>query len=218
MPSEPFEIAQRIVRDVFGEFYVGTPPTERIGRQFPYREVFVRPECNFEKIEPSVQAALDEIGWQLALVHSVDDRRYKWFQEASQSAIKRHCNIYALAPICLIEEPPPLVYHVTEALNVASCRSEGIKASDGKHGYPDTKGRIHVCEKLGEGPGTAEWWAACFSKNRGIALADFSILEITLGPLRGARVHKDFHSESGIIIDRTEAIPPQMVAREIRLS
>jgi len=218
IPTNQFQTAEAIVRDGFGEFYIGAHPTERIGLQFAYREVFVYPDCDFESTEPLIRAGLDEIGWQLALYHSADESRFKSFQEPTGPEIKRNCNIYGLAPICLVEACRPLVYHVTAISNARSCWRDGIKASDGRHGYPDTTGKIHVCQSLRGNLDSAERWAWCLSNSRGMSPADYSILEIKLGEVRGARVHKDFHSTSGIIIDRIESISPIFIAREFRLN
>ncbi len=216
--TESFETAEAMVRDGFGESYVGSHRAEYVGLQFDFKEVFVYPKCDFDSAEPLIRAKLDEIGWQLVLRHSVDESRFKWFQEPTGRETKKYCNIYGLAPICLVEVYPPLVYHATESGIARLCWRDGIKASDGRHEYPDTTGKIHVCERLRGDLESAECWVRCLSNRKGMSPMDYSILEIKLGEVRGARVHKDFHSSSGIIIDRIDSIPPLFIAREFRLS
>lgn len=215
--AHPPKQAIEIVKDVFGDFYLGEGNGQLSNRRFPVRLMLIRP-CDLNLYEPAVRDQLDQIDWQILTLVPLDKNRCKAVrQQTSPSKIKRSCNIYGIAPIMKLGSPPVLAYHAIESRIAEICRQEGIKPSDGSNRYCDTKGKIHVCPTLNGERESAVYWATLLSEAMQLALADYSILEVALDAVPSARLHPDFHSTSGIIVDRINVIPPQSITREFRL-
>jgi hypothetical protein len=124
-------------------------------------------------------------------------------------------NVYGLAPLEAIEPRPPVVYHATET-KIAQ-ELDSLRPSDGSSGFPDTEGKIHVCATLAGNNTSAAHWVQLLASAKGLNVADYSILQASLANLpASARVYRDLHSESGIVIDRVALIPITDTFRQLR--
>lgn len=205
--------AIEIVERIFGEAYVGPPhATDSTGGRFPVREIYVNKYDGM--LEEHARAELDRIGWQLVTIYSLDGRHQSMGGTLPNSR-PCHCNIFGLAPVHEVTVRPTIVYRADEVRLNEKWLRNGIPASDGNR-YVDTVGRIHVCEKLVGEHESAERWVKLFSQNSNVPESEFSILKIHLSCIPQARVHLDFHSQSGLIVDRIDQIPAHALSRVTR--
>jgi hypothetical protein len=180
-------------------------------------ELFVD-DCAVEPLESAVESELDAIGWQMVVLDVVDKTRFRDFpkrEKLSPTIEFVHPlpprNRYAIAPILAIEPRPAVGFHATETVNLNGIRLEGLKPSSGAHRYPNTKGKIYACPRLGGDFESAERWAIELSKAKQLSPSAFSILELKLTAVPEARIYRDLHSASGIVLDRLASVPPTAI-------
>ena len=120
---------------------------------------------------------------------------------------------FAMAPIT--PRPATVTYHTTRATVMDTIEREGLLPSSPairQTDYPDTDGKIHVCEAL-TGDGSASRWVKIFSGRYSRKPDDYGILRVNLAGL-GARVYPDIRSRYGLIVDRIDRIPPDRIRLE----
>jgi hypothetical protein len=86
--------------------------------------------------------------------------------------------------------------------------------------FPDTEGVIHICAKLREvgGKDSAEWWRDELSKKNRFGNPNWGILQIDMAGLPAeARIYQDMHSVSGVIVDRIDKIPGNLISEVSKL-
>ena len=155
-------------------------------------------------VEPRLRQELDAIGWQFVTTGTRLELR-------DTGEIPS----FGVAPILL--RAVPVAYHATRACLIPLILKDGLLPSNAERRattFPDTEGVIHACAKLTHTEGendSAEWWRQELSNKNRFNDPHWGILRIDLTELAGARVHQDMHSQSGLIIDRIDRIPPHLV-------
>jgi hypothetical protein len=151
-----------------------------------------------------MRKSLDKIDWQV--VRSAARLQTTTGEEVATIGI---------APIA--RKRISVAYHATRTLVLPRILTEGLLPSNEARratDFPDTKGLIHVCERLGESDDekeTARWWMVELSRKNRFGDHDWSIIKIDMSKLKNARVYQDMHSKSGIIIDRIPRIPGVLI-------
>jgi hypothetical protein len=195
------------------------PPALEIVRSVVGRHVRLRQEGTykghhlilvaFEKdfdlsaVEPELRRRLDAIEWQFVTTGEDPKPGNRVFP------------CFGIAPI--IKKSVAVAYHATRACVIPSILTEGLLPSNGERsatGFPDTAGVIHVCEKLtcNEGENdSAEWWKEHLSKRNRFDDPHWGIVQIDMARLRNARVYQDMHSASGLIVDKVDRIPKELI-------
>jgi hypothetical protein len=155
-------------------------------------------------VKGQLREGLDAIKWQFVTTGGSME-----FPDGSASPC------FGIAPI--IEMKVSIAYHATRLRVIDVIPHEGLLPSNSERsatGFPDTEGTICVCEKLtcaeGENKG-ADWWMNNLSRHVGENVALWGIVQIDVARLTNARVHQDIHSESGLIVDRFERIPNELI-------
>jgi hypothetical protein len=162
-------------------------------------------DFDLSAVEPRLRQELDAIGWQFVTTGTRLELR-----DASEIPS------FGVAPILLRDVP--VAYHATRACAIPLILKEGLLPSSADRRattFPDTEGVIHACAKLTHAEGendSAEWWRQELSKKNRFIDPHWGIVQIDLAGLSGARVHQDIHSQSGLIIDKIDRIPPDLVS------
>lgn len=160
------------------------------------------PNLDFVAIKAELQARLDTIEWVFVTTGTVD------LLEGTFPA-------FGIAPIQ--HRKVAVAYHATRQAVVLDILHDGLLPSNPIRRattFSDTDGVIHVCEKLRCGSGEndcAEWWRNELSKKNRFEDPYWTIVRIDLDGLEEARIYQDMHSQSGIVIDRIERIPPERI-------
>jgi hypothetical protein len=193
----PVEIAKRLMGD---KFVMAVPM--RLGGTGFYPVIRIVPisGCDVSKYSWQLREELDKIGWQFVTILNDDQ----------PTAAQRR---FAMAPIT--NRSVTVVYHTTRASTLEIIQREGLLPSNPARrltDYPDTDGKLHVCEAL-TGDGSASRWVRIFSQRYNRRPEEYAILRVDLTGL-GARVYLDVRSQYGLIVDRFERIPPERVSLE----
>jgi hypothetical protein len=150
------------------------------------------------------------MGWQFVTLGS------KWGSETYG-----YFPCFGVAPITPLTVE--LAYHATETTRLPKIMAEGLRASGpdiGHTGYPDTRGKIHLCRTLEGEFESAARWVVEIAKKTATDPRGYSVLAVDLRLVPDARIYQDLHSDSGVVVDRVDRIPPaaiQLVDRQITL-
>jgi hypothetical protein len=214
----PYDRPVEIVTAVFGDCH---PQALRYATHEVVKCYPLFSKSQVDRQEKTVRAQLERLTpeWQFITIEDIGNR----FRPVTRSPLpltqvgEGGRNTYGLAPVLPLDDPPATAFRATRSTNAESCLNEGIEPSDGQNNYPDTKGKLYFCRTL-NGPGhSAKRFATLLSDNDDVPMADYSILEVRLDDLpSSARIYQDAHSESGIIVDRFNRIPPSSIVRELR--
>lgn len=125
-----------------------------------------------------------------------------------------------LAPIVFVSFD--IGYHCTRRACLPMIMWQGLlpsspdRQNDAKR--KDCEGSIYVCEHLGSPQDagvkdslSAHWWRDHLSKNNSFDDPDWVVLEITLSGLPPHRLYRDIWSQSGVIVDGVDRIPPELI-------
>jgi hypothetical protein len=163
------------------------------------------PDLDLQAAYPALRQGLDAINWQL-----IDPGTE--YVDTDFGEIPT----FGIAPILPVEIS--LAFHATRTVTLQAIFRDGLLPSNEERratNFPDTAGAIHVCAKLsheGDENDSAVWWKAELREKNHSNERDWSIVRIDMSRLKGARVHKDMHSKSGIIIDKVERVPPELIS------
>jgi hypothetical protein len=161
-------------------------------------------DFDLSALEPQLRQDLDAIGWQFVTTGTRLELR-----------VAGEIPSFGVAPILL--RSVPVAYQATRACIIPLILKDGLLPSNADRratAFPDTEGVIHACAKLTHTEAendSAEWWRQELSKKNRFNDPHWGIVQIDLTGLRGARVHQDMHSKSGLIIDRVDRVPPDLV-------
>jgi hypothetical protein len=154
-------------------------------------------------VEPQLRGALDAIEWQFVTTGESLKLRDELFPS------------FGIAPI--IRKTVVVAYHATRVCVIPLVLHQGLLPSNRQRsatGYPDTEGVIHVCEKVtcraGEND-SAEWWMEHLSQRNRFDDSNWGIVQIDMGRLTSARVYQDMHSTSGLVVDKVDRIPSELI-------
>lgn len=115
-------------------------------------------------------------------------------------------------------------YHATRRASLLSILERGLIP-----GEPDRRtteredcdGNVYVCEALGtpadagvRGAKTAHWWRDHLTEKNRFGDPDWVILRVEVAGVPGIRACRDLWSESGIVLDGVEVIPPEVIRLE----
>jgi hypothetical protein len=196
--------ALRVVSDLLGG-HVRYHNRDRIERhRHHFWRIGYAPEFDLAGVKKQLRQKLDELDWQFITTGRVI---YKGEELPT----------FGIAPILPIKVA--VGYHATRACKIGQIEKEGLKPSNEERratDYPDTEGVIHICAKLEEvgGKDSAEWWREELSKKNRFGDTNWGILRIEMSSLPAeARVYQDMHSASGIIVDRIETIPGNLISK-----
>jgi hypothetical protein len=183
--------ALKLVRETLGDGYIGNIPC--LYGHHAVIKVISRGDCDVSTYENLIRDRLDEIGWEWITLKT--DKVGKIIQFGTAPIRRRDATI---------------AYHSTLKVKIESILDKGLLPSDESNrqtDFPDTEGRIHVTQML-EGDGSAVRWIKIFGERYKRPQTDYAILRVNLEGL-AARIYEDAHSQYGIVIDRTENIPPE---------
>jgi hypothetical protein len=198
-PGDVFEVIDSVVeRDHIKErvrFAYNGHDMYRIG----YSE-----QVDLSQLEPVLRRELDRLEWQFVTTNSRHELKNGEIVPS-----------FGIAPVVTI--PVAVAYHATRMCVMPNILREGLLPSNRERRattFPDTEGVIHACVKLhhtGDDNDSAEWWKEELSKTNRFNHPDWGILQIDLSGLLDVRVYQDMHSQSGIVIDRIERVPPSLL-------
>jgi hypothetical protein len=162
------------------------------------------PGLDLNALRPKIKSHLNRIGWQFvttgALIELIGTVTVPSF---------------GIAPV--IRRTVRVAYHATRLCVVTSILKIGLIPSNSERratSFVDTEGLIHVCEKLkcerGEND-SAEWWRDHLSQRNRFNDPSWGILRIDMAGIPEARVYQDKHSQSGLVVDEIDRIPPRLV-------
>jgi hypothetical protein len=172
----------------------------------------VQPECELDAVRDALVPQLAAIDFQFVTIGS----KAKWGSDTYG-----YFPIFGVAPITPVEVA--IAYHATETSRLPKIMAEGLKVGnpDLCHtGFPDTLGKIHLCRTLEGEFESAARWIVEVAKKVGNNPRGYSVLEVDVRLVSGARTHQDVHSHSGIIVDRVDRIVPEalrLVDRQLEL-
>jgi hypothetical protein len=192
---EPVEVAKRVLGQKF-QMAVAMPLG--IGGLHAVLKIVPVPGCDVGQFSGQLRKELDKIGWQFVTIPT-----------EGQTAQRR----FAMAPITL--RPAGVTYHTTHVVALELIQRDGLLPSSPairQTDYPDTEGKIHVCEAL-SGDGSASRWVKIFCERYNQRPDDYAILQVDLAGL-GARVYLDVRSRYGLIVDGIDRIPPDRIRFE----
>ncbi len=190
--------AYKLVRRLLGPACIRIGNDELCGHHCMM--VDYNPHFDLASVVKQLRKELDAIGW--LFVTTGRDKTYPTF---------------AVAPI--LSRTLTVAYHATRSCLIPTIRKEGLLPSNAERqasNYPDTKGVIHVCEKLthvGEENDSAEWWLKILSQKNKFNDPNWGIVRVDMThlPLE-TRVYQDMHSTSGVVVDRIDRIPGELVS------
>jgi hypothetical protein len=192
---EPVEVAKQVLG---AKFQMAVAMRLGVGGFRPVLKIVPVPGNTVEEYSGQMRAGLDKIGWQFVTIPTED-----------QSAQRR----FAMAPITLLEAT--VTYHTTLASMLGTIQRDGLLPSSPatrQTDFPDTEGKIHVCEAL-TGDGSASRWVKIFCERYRKKPEEYGILRVDLTGL-GARVYQDIRSQYGLIVDRIDRIPADRIRLE----
>jgi hypothetical protein len=200
-PLEPVEVAKRVL----GQKFLMAVPT-RLGENgfdpkvgiHPVLKVVPKGGTDITEFSGQLKEELDKVSWQLVTKMN------------AQQGVQRR---FAMAPITLREAN--ITFHTTRASALAAILRDGLVPSNPsirQTDFPDTDGKIHVCESL-EGIGSASRWVNIFCTRYNRKPEDNGILRVDLTGLT-ARIYQDVRSEFGLIVDRIDRIPHDRIRLE----
>jgi hypothetical protein len=193
--------AVEIARRVLGDKFVMPVPMRLGGTGFhPVIRIVPVSGCDVSDYSGQMREELDKIGWQFVTILNDDQ----------PTATQRR---FAMAPIT--ERTVAISYHTTRASALETIQREGLLPSNPARrqtDYPDTDGRLHVCEAL-IGDGSASRWVRIFSRRYNRRPEEYGILRVDLTGLE-ARVYLDVRSQYGLIVDRFDRIPSERIKLE----
>jgi hypothetical protein len=162
------------------------------------------PSLDLNALRSEIKAHLNRIDWQFV---------------TTGASIELNGSLvipsFGIAPI--IRRKIRVAYHATRLCVIPSILNIGLIPSNSERrvtSFADTEGLIHVCEKLKCKPGEndcAEWWRDHLSYKNLYDDPCWGILRIDLASLPEARVYQDMHSQSGLVVDEIERIPPNLI-------
>jgi hypothetical protein len=192
---EPVDVAKRVLGQKF-QMAVAMPLG--IGGFHAVLKIVPFRGCDVAVFSGQLREELDKIGWQFVTIPTED-----------QTAQRR----FAMAPITV--RTAGVTYHTTRAVALETIQREGLLPSNPairQTDYPDTDGKLHVCEAL-TGDGSASRWVRIFSQRYSIKPEEYAILRVDLIGLE-ARAYLDVRSQYGLIVDRFDRIPPERINLE----
>jgi hypothetical protein len=166
------------------------------------------PEFDPAAVEKQIRKELDEIDWQFVTTGGGCKFR-------GQTLLT-----FGIAPI--LPKKLTIGYHATRisVIRKVCDNGEGLLLSNAERRathLPDTEGVIHICEKLthdGDENDSAEWWMETLSQKNNFNDPNYGIVQIDMTRLPyGARVYQDMHSASGVIVDKIDRIPAELIVR-----
>jgi hypothetical protein len=163
-------------------------------------------DFDFARVEAKIRAELDEIDWLFVSLGAIEYNG-------------RELPGFGLAPI--LPRKLTVAYHATRLClipRICGEHGEGLLPSNSERRatrFADTEGTIHVCEKLtyeGTERNSAVWWMTALSKKNNFKDPAWGIVRIDMTRLPpGARAYKDMHSTSGVVVDRLDRIPGDLI-------
>jgi hypothetical protein len=165
--------------------------------------VAYKKDFDLAAIQPQLRQDLDAIQWQFVTTGESLELRDGLFPS------------FGIAPI--IRRTVPLAYHATRVSVIPLIQSDGLLPSNGQRSatdFPDTEGVIHVCEKLtckDSENDSAEWWMEHLSKRNRFNDPHWGIVRIEMAQLTNARIYQDMHSASGLVVDKVDRIPNELI-------
>ncbi|MFT3882826.1 MAG: hypothetical protein QM703_24625 [Gemmatales bacterium] len=193
-------IAIAVVNEVLGDSLKGLKPDE-IKMHPIYSVIHKAKSMDLTMLRQTLKQEFEKIDWQLVTTnyeYQIHDSIYPSF---------------GIAPI--VKKPVRIVYHATKTTTIQKILKEGLLPSNFERSatnFPDTEGVIHACEKLISCENnSAEWWMKHLSKNNRFDDPHWGIVRIDLSSLKNVRVHQDMHSESGLVIDKIDRIPAELI-------
>ena len=164
------------------------------------------PDFNLAAVAAKIRNDLDGIEW-LFVTTDEGIKEYKGEDLLS----------FGAAPIL----PKKLTdgYHAVCACVIPRILEEGLLPSNAERratNHPDTEGVIHVCAKLkheGNDDDNAEWWMNTLAKENRFGDTNYGIVRIDMARLPAARVYQDMQSFSGVIVDRIDRIPANLITQ-----
>jgi hypothetical protein len=193
--------AVEIARRVLGDKFVMPVPMRLGGTGFhPVIRIVPVSGCDVSDYSGQIREELEKIGWQFVTILNDDQ----------PTAAQRR---FAMAPIT--NRSVTVTYHTTRASTLETIQREGLLPSNPARrqtDYPDTDGKLHVCEAL-TGDGSASRWVRIFCQRYSRKPEEYAILRVDLAGLE-ARVYLDVRSQYGLIVDRFDRIPPERIRLE----
>lgn len=157
-------------------------------------------------VKKQIRADLDRIEWLFVTTRDEYDHKGE------------HLLSFGIAPV--LPRKLDVGYHATRSsvIHRAVDLKEGLLPSNEERqmsDYPDTEGAIHVCAKLtgrAEDKDSAEWWMGELPKKSRFMDPHWGILRIDMARLpESARVYQDMHSQTGVVVDRFDQIPAELL-------
>jgi len=195
IPPESVEIARRVLGD---KFFMAVPMA--LGGDGFHAVIRIVPVqgCDVSQYAGRLKIELDKIDWQFVAIPTEDQKAQRRF---------------AMAPLTL--RPATVTYHTTHSAKVETIQREGLLPSSPairQTDFPDTDGKIHVCEALA-GDGSASRWVKIFCGQYSAKPEEYCILRVDLTGLH-ARVYQDVRSQYGLIVDKIDRIAAEQISFE----
>jgi len=205
-PVNNLSVAIALVKEVLGD-NLKVLRSDTIKEHPIYSVIHNSKSTDLLALRWSLQPGFEKIDWQVVTTnyeYQLRDGIYPSF---------------GIAPI--IKRSVQIVYHATKTTTIRKILEDGLLPSSPERSltnFPDTYGVIHVCGKLNSNNGennSAVWWMNHFSKAFSSPDVHWGIVRIDLSSLKNVRVLQDMHSESGLVVDNIDRIPPELIT-EVR--